>query len=60
MGDFPLETNSFPPVLAILWCFYPLAILVGLELFMRAMNNDDDDDDQGGGLMTPVFNGTGA
>jgi len=60
MGDFPLETNSFPPALAILWCLYPVAMLVGIELFMRAMNNDDDDDDQGGGLMTPLYQGTGA
>jgi hypothetical protein len=35
-------------------------MLVGIELFMRAMNNDDDDDDQGGGLMIPLYQGTGA
>ena len=60
MGDLVVQTDSFPPALASLWCLYPMAVLVGLELFARAMNNDDDDDDQGGGLMTPVFNGTGA
>ena len=37
---------------AVLWCFYPVALLVGVELFLRALNNDDDDDQDGGkGIM---------
>jgi len=28
--------------------------LVGLELFLRAIDGDDDDDDGGGGVMTPA------
>ena len=42
--------------MAILWCFYPVAFLVGLELFLRA-SSDDDDDDPEGGVMTPVYQG---
>ena len=30
---------------AILWCLYPFGVLVGLELFLRALDGDDDDDD---------------
>ena len=43
--------------MAILWCFYPVAFLVGLELFLRASDDDDDDSDDGGGVMTPVYQG---
>ena len=46
-------TNEISPFLAILWCFYPIGILVFFELLMGSQ--DDDDDDQGGGIMTPVY-----
>ena len=46
--------------LAMLWVLYPMTILVGIELFLRAMSNDDDDDDEGGGVMTPVYQGAQA
>ena len=55
MGDFTIETNSISPFMAILWVLYPMAVVVGLELFLRAISNDDDDDDEGGGVMTPVY-----
>ena len=37
--------------MAILWCFYPIGILVFFELLM---GSQDDDDDEGGGVMTPA------
>ena len=59
MGDFVAATDSISPLTAILWCFYPMATLVLIELIMRAVNDDDDDDFQGGkgvrvGQMQPV------
>ena len=45
-------THEISPFLAILWCFYPIGILVFFELLMGSQ--DDDDDDQGGGVMSPV------
>ena len=51
------EASDISPFMAILWCFYPVALLVGIELFLRAAQ-DDDDDDQGGGVMSPVYQGT--
>ena len=48
MGDFIAATDSISPLTAILWCFYPMAALVMIELIMRAVNDDDDDDFQGG------------
>ena len=50
-------TNEISPFMAILWCFYPIGIVVFIELFLRAMSGDDDDDDEGGGIMTPVYQG---
>tara|TARA_B100001996_G_scaffold251583_1_gene195192 strand:- start:498 stop:683 length:186 start_codon:yes stop_codon:yes gene_type:complete len=41
-----LAVDSFPAWKAILWVFYPMAVLVMVELFLRAV--DDDDDDEGG------------
>ena len=49
------EASTISPFMAILWCFYPVALLVGIELFLRA--NDDDDDDPEGGVMSPVYQG---
>ena len=48
MSDFLVETDSISPLAAILWCFYPMAALVLIELLLRAFNNDDDDDTNGG------------
>ena len=48
MGDFVAATDSISPFTAIIWCFYPVGVLVGIELFLRAINNDDDDDQDGG------------
>ncbi len=56
MGE--LAVNDITPFQAILWCFYPMAALVGVELFLRALRDDDDDDDGGKGVrvsqMQPV------
>ena len=48
MGDLVAASDSISPLTAILWCFYPMAALVLIELIMRAINDDDDDDFQGG------------
>ena len=40
-----LVTESFPAWKAILWCFYPMTVLVMVELFLR--NVDDDDGGKG-------------
>ena len=39
-----LVADSFPAWKAILWCFYPMTVLVMVELFLRGNDNDDDDD----------------
>ena len=52
MGELQTSFNSFSIWQAILWCYYPMAVLIVLELLAR---NIDDDDDQGGGKMVPAL-----
>ena len=49
-----LKSNS-RPTKAILWCFYPVVALVGLELLLRAVSDDSDDDGSDGGMMIPAM-----
>ena len=49
MGELQAATESASPFLAILWVFYPMAVVVLIELLLRAMSGDDDDDSLGGG-----------
>ncbi len=50
MGELVADPNQISPMVAILWCFYPMAALVLIELFLRAINDDDDDQDGGKGI----------
>ena len=56
MSDFIVASTDISPFQAVLWCFYPVGLLVGVELFLRAANDDDDDDPEGG-VMSPVYQG---
>ena len=54
MTEFYTASSSISPLSAILWCFYPIAILVLVELFLGG-GIDDDNDDQDGGMMVPAY-----
>ena len=43
---------------AILWCFYPIAILVLIEVFLGGGFDDDNNDDQDGGMLIPAYSRT--
>ena len=66
MGDLSAATDTISPLTAVLWCFYPMAALVLVELILRAINDDDDDQDGGKGIrirsqeMVPATVPTGA
>ena len=54
MTDFYLSPSSISPLTAILWCLYPVAILVIIELLLGG-GFDDDNDDQDGGMLIPAY-----
>ena len=58
MGELQV-VNDITPFQAILWIFYPMALLVGAELLLRALRDDYDDDEGGKGIrvarMQPVY-----
>ena len=54
MTDVYSTTSSINSLTAILWCFYPLAILVLIELFLGG-GFDDDNDDEDGGMLIPAY-----
>ena len=59
MSEFQTAVDTFPIWKAVLWIFYPMGLLVGVELLLRALR-DDDDDDEGGkgvrvGIMQPAY-----
>jgi len=53
MTNFIDSSNSISPFVAILWCFYPIGILVLFELLLGGV--DDDNDDQDGGMLIPAY-----
>ena len=54
MTDIYTTTSSISPLTAILWCFYPIALLILVE-FLLGGGFDDDNDDQDGGMMVPAY-----
>tara|TARA_Y100001968_G_C19360289_1_gene719379 strand:+ start:587 stop:754 length:168 start_codon:yes stop_codon:yes gene_type:complete len=52
MVELQASIDIFPFWKAILWCFYPISVILLIELFL---NNISDDDDQDGGKMIPVL-----
>ena len=55
MTEFYSNASSISPVVAILWCFYPIAILVLIELCLGGGFDDDNNDDQDGGMLIPAY-----
>tara|TARA_B100000212_G_scaffold258472_1_gene198539 strand:- start:386 stop:565 length:180 start_codon:yes stop_codon:yes gene_type:complete len=54
MESFLDSSSSISPLAAILWCFYPIGILVLFELLLSD-SVDDDNDDQDGGMLIPAY-----
>jgi len=55
MQDFYSSPSLISPLTAILWCFYPVAILILLELILGGGFDDDNNDDQDGGMLIPAY-----
>ena len=55
MTDLYSVSSSISPITAVLWCFYPVAVLVILELLLGGGFDDDNNDDQDGGMLIPAY-----
>ena len=49
MGELQAATESVSPVIALIFPFLPVLILLGFYFAAGGVFNDDDDDDFGGG-----------
>ena len=54
MENLALSSTSISPLVAILWCLYPVGVLVLIELVLGG-GFDDDNDDQDGGMLIPAY-----
>ena len=54
MTEFFSDSSSITPFTAILWCLYPIAVIVIIELLLGG-GFDDDNDDQDGGMLIPAY-----
>ena len=55
MTEFYSASSSVSPCTAILWCLYPVAVLVIIELLLGGGFDDDNNDDQDGGMLIPAY-----
>ena len=55
MTEFYSASSSISPFTAILWCLYPISVLVIIELLLGGGFDDDNNDDQDGGMLIPAY-----
>ena len=55
MTELYTSSPSVSPFTAILWCLYPVAVLVIIELLLGGGFDDDNNDDQDGGMLIPAY-----
>ncbi len=55
MNEIYQTTSTISPLTAILWCFYPISILLIFEFLLGGGFDDDNNDDQDGGMLIPAY-----
>ena len=55
MTELYSASSSVSPLTVILWCLYPIAVLVIIELILGGGFDDDNNDDQDGGMLIPAY-----
>ena len=48
-------SSTVSPFTALIWCFYPIALLIIIELVLGGGFDDDNNDDQDGGMLIPAY-----
>ena len=55
MSDLYTASSSVSSITMILWCLYPISVLVIIELLLGGGFDDDNNDDQDGGMLIPAY-----
>ena len=55
MTELIPASSSVSSLTAILWCFYPVAMIVIIELLLGGGFDDDNNDDEDGGMLIPAY-----
>ena len=55
MTELYTTSSSVTPLTAVLWCLYPMAVLVIIELLLGGGFDDDNNDEQDGGMLKPAY-----
>ena len=55
MTELYSASTTLSPFTALLWCLYPIAVLVIIELLLGGGFDDDNNDDQDGGMLIPAY-----
>ena len=55
MTEMYTASSSISNLTALLWCFYPVALLVIIEFILGGGFDDDNNDDQDGGMLIPAY-----
>ena len=55
MTELYSASSSIGHFTAILWCLYPIAVHVIIELLLGGGFDDDNNDDQDGGMLIPAY-----
>ena len=55
MIDLYPDSTSISYFTALLWCLYPISVLVIIELLIGGGFDDDNNDDQDGGMLIPAY-----
>ena len=55
MTELYSNSSSVSAFTAIIWCLYPVALLVIIEFLLGGGFDDDNNDDQDGGMLIPAY-----
>ena len=55
MTDLYSSSSTITPFAALLWCLYPISLLVIVELLLGGGFDDDNNDDQDGGMLITAY-----
>ena len=55
MTELYSASSSVSLFTALSWCFYPITVLVIIELLLGGGFDDDNNDDQDGGMLIPAY-----